>query len=186
MKQRHKLLERQLKRFFDQADALPEEMQAFIEAVNNAYSQSDKDRFMLERALELSSRELMQANSEMRATLESTADGILVVDAQGKIVSFNQKFVEMWGIPDDILASRDTDKAIAFVLDKFSNPDSFLKKVREIYAQPDIETYDILKLKNGTVIERYSLPQKLGNTCVGRVWSFHDITKNHLIEQEQE
>ncbi|MDP3772921.1 MAG: PAS domain-containing protein [Gemmatimonadales bacterium] len=76
----------------------------------------------------------------LTAALESTADGILVVDDPGKIAKFNRKFVEMWHIPEEIIASRDDERAIQFVLDQLKDPEGFLRKVRELYATPEAAT----------------------------------------------
>jgi PAS domain S-box-containing protein len=117
-----------------------------------------------------------QSISLLSATLESTADGILVVDAQGKITSFNRKFADMWRIPESILKSRDDAKALAFVLDQLKEPEKFLAKVKELYATPDASSFDVLEFKDERVFERYSLPQILDGKSVGRVWSFRDVT----------
>ena len=126
--------------------------------------------------------ELEKSLSLLRATCESTADGLLVVDVNGKIVNCNRKFVEMWRIPEPIVASRDDNRALAFVLDQLKDPHAFLKKVRELYALPDAESYDVLEFKDGRVFERYSKPQQISGKSVGRVWSFHDSTKRKEAE----
>src|ERR687896_707993 len=76
--------------------------------------------------------ELERSLSLLRATLEATTDGILVVDDTGKIVTYNQQFVQMWRIPEDVLAARDDDRAIAYVLDQLTDPDGFVAKVKEL------------------------------------------------------
>jgi len=120
----------------------------------------------------LAEKKLENSLSLLRSTLESTADGILVVDKEGKIVSFNQKFLEMWHIPDSIIASHDDDKAIAFVLNQLKEPEDFLTQVRRLYNEPEAKSFDILSFKDGRIFERYSLAQQIGDKIVGRVWSF--------------
>ena len=128
--------------------------------------------------------ELDQSLSLLRATLESTADGILVVDSEGKIVSFNSKFLEMWRIPAPIIASREDDQALAFVMAQLKDPEGFVQKVKDLYEHSEDESYDVLEFHDGRVFERYSKPQRVGEKTVGRVWSFRDITEQRNAEEE--
>ena len=127
--------------------------------------------------------ELNKSLSLLHSTLESTADGILVVDSEGKIVVFNQRFVEMWQIPQNVVESRNDDKALAFVLSQLTNPEAFLEKVRELYNQPESDTSDVIEFKDGRVFERYSQPQRIGDKVFGRVWSFRDVTEQKRTEE---
>ena len=121
--------------------------------------------------------EIRSALSMLEATLESTGDGILVVDDRGRIINFNQRFLQMWGIPTEIVAARDDNRALTYVLDQLRDPRGFLAKVRELYAKPDAESFDVLEFKDGRVFERYSKPQRISGVSVGRVWSFRDVTE---------
>jgi diguanylate cyclase (GGDEF)-like protein/PAS domain S-box-containing protein len=128
--------------------------------------------------------DLRETNSLLATTLESTADGILVVDQDGQISSFNRRFAEMWRIPDDVLESRHDGRALAWVVGQLRDPETFLTKVQELYATPDAHSHDVLQFKDGRVFERDSLPRKIGDDVVGRVWSFRDITEQEQLKQE--
>ena len=120
--------------------------------------------------------------SLLRATLESTADGILVVDLDGKILSFNQKLADMWEIPAEIFGSGDDQVAINEALTKLKYPEDFVAKVLELYKHPEEASYDVLELKDGRTFERYSQPQRINDVPVGRVWSFRDVTARRQAE----
>ena len=120
--------------------------------------------------------------SLLKATLESTADGILVVDNEGKIVEYNRKFYEMWNVPANILDSGMDSEALAFVADQLRDGAGFVGNVERLYSDPEAVTYDLLEFKDGRYYERYSQPQKINGVTVGRVWSFRDITLSKNAE----
>ena len=300
----HSLLKRQLKRHLDGDYPFGGELVGLVQAVNDAYVQSDADRLMMERALDISSEELLEANSELRAiiqafpdlffnldetgrilqckagaqkdllrpaeeligrkiqavpdpdaatalgqaidqvratgsivsaeysltlpeeegwyearllplregeilmivrniseqeesrkqqaaslslfkaTLESTADGILVISRDGQIEICNQQFREMWHLPAEGPVSISKKETRGQILDQLSNPETFLATVENIYSRPETESHDRLHFKDGRIFERYSRPQRIDSECVGRVWSFRDVTKRVSAEAE--
>ena len=128
--------------------------------------------------------------SVLQATLESTADGILVVDLHGQILAHNRRFEEMWNLPASLIAENDNEKGrhrlIAHVSEQLLNPQTFVDGIRDRYADPDADSFDVLAFKDGRVFERYSIPLRLEARAVGRVWSFRDVTARRRAECVQE
>jgi two-component system, cell cycle sensor histidine kinase and response regulator CckA len=141
-----------------------------------------------------SSREItdmMQAEGALRrtlslhsATLESTADGILVVDREGKITAYNRKLLALWRVPDDVIALALDERLLEHMVDQMKDPDRFLRRVRELYADVEASSLDILECSDGRVFERYSQPQRIEGAIVGRVWSFRDVTERRRTEDQ--
>ena len=126
---------------------------------------------------------LRRAVSTLTATLESTTDGILVIERSGRIAGFNKKFVEMWGLPMSVLSAGDDTRALEFVKGKVKDGEGFVRKVKELYAEPESTSFDVLEFNDGRVIERYSQPQKVDGGVIGRVWSFRDVTERRRAEE---
>jgi diguanylate cyclase (GGDEF)-like protein/PAS domain S-box-containing protein len=128
--------------------------------------------------------QLTETLSLLGAALDSTADGILVVDGHGRISSFNRQFAEMWRLPETVLESGDDDQALACVVEQLRDPEAFLTKVQDLYAQPEAESYDVIEFLDGRTFDRHSKPQQVEGTVVGRVWSFRDITEHKRLQNE--
>ncbi|HET9387895.1 MAG TPA: PAS domain S-box protein [Gemmatimonadales bacterium] len=124
--------------------------------------------------------------SVLQATLESTADGILVVDFDGRVLSQNRRLSEMWRIPASVIASKNDAELIERVKEQLANPRQFVDKIRELYAAPTSDSFDVLAFKDGRIFERYSIPLRLDGRAVGRVWSFRDVTARRRAECIQE
>jgi len=128
---------------------------------------------------------LKNSLSLLGASLESTADGILIVDRQGKISRWNQKFAEMWMIPQEVLSSLDDEKVINYIVIQLVNPGLFRDTTRKLYKNPEESSFDQIEFLDGRLFERYSQPQRIEDTIVGRVWSFRDITARKQAEEEK-
>ncbi|HEX7619331.1 MAG TPA: CHASE sensor domain-containing protein, partial [Verrucomicrobiae bacterium] len=120
----------------------------------------------LERHVGERTKELAQSFSLLNATLESTADGILVVDRKGRVASYNARFIEMWRLPREKIASGEDDQLLPLAMEQLKDGEAFLAKVRDLYEHPEAESHDFLELKDGRVFERVSQPQRLNGECV--------------------
>ncbi|MGC1392982.1 MAG: diguanylate cyclase, partial [Coleofasciculaceae cyanobacterium] len=123
--------------------------------------------------------DLERSLSLLQGTLEATIDGILVTQNVETIVTFNQKFLEMWSIPEASINSRELKKVLPFIIAQMKDPDTFLAAAHQLFSQADAKGDNIFELQDGRIIERYSQPQWLGENIVGRVCSFRDITARH-------
>src|SRR5207302_4686117 len=96
---------------------------------------------------------------------------------------FNDQFIKQWAIPADLAMAKNRERMISFVIPALRDPDAFVSKIREMTTKPDAESFDLLELKDGRIFERYSKPQRIGEKCVGRVWSIRDITERKRGEE---
>jgi signal transduction histidine kinase len=145
------------------------EKEPFYGSVNNLHQQISQ--------LKKTEAQLAKTLSLVRGTLESAAYGIVAVSYEGEILSRNQKFLEMWKIPDSLILSKDSEECQNFFARQLKNPEVFCRSVWEISRESEAEAYDILELKEGRVFAQYSKPQRLDDKIIGRVWSIWDITE---------
>ena len=191
----HKLLARQIRRVLKgSTEGIPPE---FLAAVDAAYAQADEDRVLLERAMELTSEELLERNealghwlSLMRATLESTDDGLLVLGTSGRVRTFNARLCEIFGIPaDDLERERALPPELGsscWQLLRLRVEDTavFDETIRRVELDAEAETLDLWTLKGGQALELLSRPVRHEGRVLGRVWSFRDVTEQRRLEEQ--
>jgi two-component system, cell cycle sensor histidine kinase and response regulator CckA len=120
----------------------------------------------------------------LRATLNSTADGMLVVGIERKVTGCNRRFVQMWHLQCDSAIGLEDSELLSAVVNQLRDPDAFITKVKALYSDPEATSFDVLQFKDGRIYERYSQPQCLDDRIVGRVWSFRDVTGARRLEED--
>ena len=128
--------------------------------------------------------ELEKLVAELRATLESTADGILVTDLNGAIRVCNQRFAELWSLPGELMSQRDDAAVYGWMDRSVVDVEHYASRLQEISRSPLLEGRDVLVLRNGQVLERVTLPQYARGRPVGRVYSYRDISQQLRDEQQ--
>lgn len=126
----------------------------------------------------------------LKAQYQSNPGGILLVNKEMKMISFNKEFIAMWGIPPELQNSRDDEKNRQYILDKLENPQDFITKVNELYQNQQHCSTDEIRLKDQRTFLRHTYPiYDSQNTYLGRVWYFLDITQlkqaHHTLEKQQ-
>lgn len=160
------------------------EVQERVEARTSELAKRNAALLIENQTRRQTEKRLQQAVSLLNATLDATADGILVVSTEGRVSSCNGRFLEMWNIQyESAIGQRDED-LLAQALPQLQDSTEFLTKVRELYSSPEATSFDVLHLKEGRIFERYSHPQRIDERVVGRVWSFRDVTQARHLEQE--
>jgi PAS domain S-box-containing protein len=164
----------------DKSDEVVElSMQKWVDELRDSKSHLQKEV----SKLKTKEGQLETSLSILRSTLESAANAIVAVNFEGDILSFNQKFVDMWNIPESLMLSKKCPRCKAFFENQLKDPETFSRMIWEVSSQSDFESYDILELKDGRVFAHYSKPQWLGEKIIGRVWSIWDITESKQTEE---
>jgi PAS domain S-box-containing protein len=128
---------------------------------------------------------LRSSISLLEATFDSTADGILVVDLEGRPIQFNRKLADMLSRPAESSLRRGPEHP-GLEAAQVHEPEAYLARIRWLLAHPDAISLDIVELKDGRIFERYSQPQRLDGRVVGRLWSFRDVTTRVRAERERD
>ncbi len=160
-----------------------------IYSINSELFNDGKDRplKLIGTMRDVSDKKIIEYERErsislLEATLEATADGILVANKNGVWTNFNQKFADIWNVPSHLIEKRDDSELKKFVVDSIFDSKKFLAKISGLSKDSNAHSFDMIELKDGKIIECYSQPQNIGDEIVGRVWSFRDITERKRIE----
>ncbi|WP_024366579.1 putative bifunctional diguanylate cyclase/phosphodiesterase, partial [Arthrobacter sp. TB 26] len=124
------------------------------------------------------------AVSLLDATLETTADGIVVVSTEGLITGVNDQYLKLWGMPPELIAAEDPTALVRFISQQLLDPEYFLRKVAELHADRARQSHDVLEFIDGRTVELYSRPQKVADVIVGRIWNFRDITARQRAQDQ--
>lgn len=149
-----------------------------------ARQRAEQELLQAKKALELKTEELAHSLSMMRATLESTSDGILVTDDSGNVTDFNENYRRMWQMPLEIVNSKEAFRVRETAAQQFRDGQAFLARIQEIEASSLPESFDVLEFADGRVFERYSKIQCIEDRNVGRVWTFRDVTEHKRAEEK--
>jgi len=192
---------RQLRRHFGSVADVPESLAPFLVAVESAYDDADHDRAMTERSLENVSRELadrlervraaigerdevQQAMSLLEATLEASSDAVLVLDLEGNEVRSNQQLHRLWRLTATSGDPRDTVPVHVRIEEQVESGPRFREWMHRRHEERPLREVEELRTNDGRVIEWHSSPQYLGETIVGWVWGFRDITARMQLEDQ--
>ncbi|GAB4210976.1 MAG: PAS domain S-box protein [Synechococcales cyanobacterium] len=130
----------------------------------------------------LAQEALERSLSLLQTTLDATADGIISVTASGHILTYNQRFSDMWGIPETLMTVDQQEARTQFLANLTRDPAGFLERIASLYNTDEV-AFDLVELLDGRVFERHSRPQLLSDSLVARVWSYRDVTEAKKIER---
>ena len=138
---------------------------------------------------DISKRKQVQAELEFKNAIlstqqENSLDAILVVDGEQKIISYNQRFVDLWQVPETLVKAGPDDPVLRSVIDQIKSPQSFLEKIKYLYEHRKERSDDEIELKDGRILHRHSAPMiGVDGGYLGRVWYFRDITERRSAEK---
>ena len=122
--------------------------------------------------------------AELRATLESTADGILVCDLDGRIRAFNRLFAQLWDLPNTLLTQQNDESIHRWLASRVTDPEGYRLQLGLLQRSPLLQTTDVLLLQNGRLLERITRPQLARGRPIGRIYAFRDITERYATESQ--
>ena len=130
-------------------------------------------------------KELLFRNAILTTTQEASQDGLLVVDEEAHIITYNHRFIELMGIPAGLIDQKADQPVLEFVANSMVDPPAFVERVRSLHENKWETAQEEIQLKNGRILDRYSTPM-IGQDHVyyGRIWYFNDITDRKRHEEE--
>jgi len=153
------------------------------QAILRARLRAEHELQQAKKELEEKTRQLDHSLSILRATMEATADGILVTDEGGHVLRHNELYLQLWPIDRRLVTSSHHSELLKFCCGFLKEPEQFLQKTAEIYATWPPDSHDLLELSDGRVFERSSKIQYIEHRYIGRVWSFRDVTARRQAEE---
>jgi signal transduction histidine kinase/DNA-binding NtrC family response regulator len=171
---------------------LHEQSRRKMEELESRVAERTSELQQINHALQTEVVEHTRAEEELRwktafleAQVNSSIDGIFVVDEQGKKLLQNQRMTDLWKIPQPIADEKDDAAQIQYITSRAKNPDEFAGKIAYLNSHPDEVSRDEIDLIDGTVLDRYSSPvrDKAGK-YYGRIWAFRDITQRRTLEAQ--
>ena len=141
---------------------------------------------ILKQTVEQRTESLQQSLSLLRSTIESSTDGILVVDLKRRIIDCNSKFLAMWNLPESILKNKNSELVLDYMANQVLKSKQYITQINHLEKHIDEVSRLIVTFKKGTILECRSHPHRLNNITIGRVWSFRDITERANLEKELE
>ncbi len=131
----------------------------------------------------LAQEELLRSNAMLKAQQEAAIDGILVIDENRRVASYNQRFCELWQISEQLLQAGDEQALLAWMLSRLERPRDFLNQIKDFYAHPTETKYYELTFKDGRIFDFYSAPVlSPSGSYYGRIWYNRDITERKQAE----
>lgn len=127
--------------------------------------------------------ELAHVASQLRATLEATIDGILVIDQLQHITNMNRRFAQLWQLPDELLLQHEDNHLMEFLASQLNEPAMLHRLMEKAYQESQEETFDTLSLADGRVFECKSRPARYADALIGRVFCFTDVTERYQSEK---
>jgi diguanylate cyclase (GGDEF)-like protein len=146
----------------------------------NSKSYTDSLKITVDKQTE----NLQKSLSLLRATLDSSIEGIFVTDLKNKLVDYNIRLSNLLEIPKNILEQKNENILQKFIISKLEDSAPYLMQLKAVYMNSDIKSRQVIHFKNGMIFECTSQPYRLNVNTLGRVWSFRDITEREVMEQK--